>query len=413
MKRATSGSLSSKAAQSLLGGALAVCASSPVTAKTTANMAISAGGRIASNPFLEGEGAPSGQAVSLEIAPTVRMEGGTTTLTLQSRLRLDQYFKDYGTDFSADVGANLDKKFSDKTSVRANGSYRSSRSTLRDILLVRNNNPSVDVGLTPGVLADPTLLGRNRRNNIWQGSVGITTQPTRRDVVTADFSVSQLNSPSQPEQDYRYLTLQTSLSHRLSSRTSLQLSLAGGKSEYLRQRSGNGYTFSPMVGVTTRINSTFTLTALAGTTFSSIDRGDGTKIKKTTWSAQASLCHRTQRDQFCLSGVRNVQPTAIGGVRSIVSASMDYSRQLDEKNTLSAAVSYSYSGSGILPSAANSSINGPTRYVMASSTLTHRFNRRFFGYFTPSLEHVKNNNLSQKLDYQINFGVRYIIGEIR
>jgi hypothetical protein len=412
MREGPSARLTAFAAHSLLGGILALVASTPAAAKTSANMSISAGGRIASNPFQETAGAPSGQAVSLEIAPFVRLEGGSSSLTLHSNLRVDQYLKEYGTDFAADVGANLEKRFSDKTSVRASGSFRSSRTTLRDILLVRDT-PSVNGGLTPGIVADPTLLGRNRRNNIWQGSLGITTQPSRRDILTADFSINQLNSASQPEQDYRYLTLQSSLSHRLSSRTSLQLSVTGGKSEYFRQRSGNGYTLTPMVGVTTRLNSSFTLTALAGTTFSSIDRGDGTKVKKTTWAVQGSLCNQNERDRFCLSGVRNVQPTAVGGVRTIVSASLDYSRKLDEKNTISTAVSYSNSGSGVLPNSVSGNVDGPTRYIIASSTLTHRFHRRFFGFFTPSLEHVKNNNLSPRLDYQVNFGLRYIIGEIR
>jgi hypothetical protein len=405
-------SLTGIAVQSAVGGAIALAFSAPAIARTSANISVSAGGKIASNPFLDIAGAPSGQALSLEISPFVRIEGASSSLALTSNFRLEQYLKHYGSELAGDVGANFEKRFSGKTSIRAGGSFRSSRTTLRDILQ-SNGDSIIESGLVSGVLADPTLVGRGQRSNIWQASAGLTAQPTNRDVVSLDFSINQLHRPDFSAQDYRFLSLQASLSHKLSSHTSLQFSLGGGSSKYLHQRAGNGTTITPMAGITTRLNNSFTLTALAGTTISRIDRGDGTKISSTTWAMQANLCKRSQRETFCLTGARNTQPTSFGEVRAITSVNLNYNRQLNAKTSIGASAGLSQGSASILQGVSPSGGAGSTRYITASSTLSHRFNRRFVGFLTPSFDHARDNLLAPRHNYQVNFGLRYIFGELR
>jgi hypothetical protein len=124
-------------------------------AETIASVDASIGALAASNPnFLTGSDTESG-AVSLSLHPYISDKQGATTVLIDGNLNLERFFKHYGTDTSAQVGASIEHHVNERTTLSADVGYSSSDSAARHFY------GGADLqGLEPGTYPDPPSLTR-------------------------------------------------------------------------------------------------------------------------------------------------------------------------------------------------------------------------------------------------------------
>src|SRR6478735_946254 len=122
----------SRSGAALLVTASAIAMTPPAAnAETVANVDVSLGALAASNPYLrDGTDTESG-AVSLTLSPYISATDEDTTATLDGNLNLENFFDDYATDVSAQVGGSIEHRFSERTTVSANVGFQSSDSAAR------------------------------------------------------------------------------------------------------------------------------------------------------------------------------------------------------------------------------------------------------------------------------------------
>src|SRR3546814_16324814 len=91
---------------------------------------VSAGGSVSTNPVLYVDSETAG-AVNLGVRPVILWEDEVVRTIIDGDLRLAQYTKRYGSDFSGRIGVASDRKIDERTTLRIASTYQSSRSAVQ------------------------------------------------------------------------------------------------------------------------------------------------------------------------------------------------------------------------------------------------------------------------------------------
>ncbi len=374
----------------------------PAMAETRAGVDLSASGKIASNPH-EQVVTKTGVAGSVKIDPWIRIVGEQSGVELRGNFTVDRYAQDYGTDTTASVRLNAERRLSPYVGISGGASYQTSRAGIHDLLLSRDT--AADVVPPPTTpLPDVTFGGIRIRAETIDAHLGLDIKPSPHDQLHLNFGASRSRFDSINASNYDSYSAGLGYARTLSERTSATASIQISKSDYLNTRAGDGTIITHLVGIQRQFSQTLTLSASVGASFSRTHRADGSLQNFTSLSGQLRLCNAGIRSTLCLSAARTAQPTAIGGIAAVSSVAFALDNQLGQRDRLSLTAQYSKNdrSTGVL--------GGGSQFYGASASVTHEFNRRFTAFITPSFSKTIDQVTPRKANYQMEVGLRFRFG---
>ncbi len=127
-------------------------------------------------------------------------------------------------------------------------------------------------------------------------------------------------------------------------------------------RIGDAKTLSPQLSVSAMLGSRLQASGSFGVSFTRTQLAVGHDTS-TAMTGNASLCYKGSLSNFCLNGLRQVLPSAIGGVRKQTSIGTTYSLRLSERETVQLGGNYSTASAPLAGTGGDfESIRGYARY---------------------------------------------------
>jgi hypothetical protein len=380
-------------------------------ADTVANADVSIGALAASNPYLlAGPDRESG-AASVTIRPYISATDDDTIATLEGALNLENFFNHYGTDESARLGASIEQRVDERTTVSAVASFQSSESSARHFY----GGPDLG-GLEPGEfpdspVIDPTLgsiSGRTSRLNV---NLSLNQAVSTNGVVGLTAAMGLTRAESGNGSDYRNTSTALTYSRRLDERTSLLGSANVGYADYFGRRAGDGLFTTALVGVNHRFSESMYGEVQVGFSYATVKTLLGGREDVTDWAATLNLCNTLARGTLCATGSRAVQPTSLGGVTTVSSIGVSYAREIGADGNVSLTAGYTKSGmpdsSPILLGRRESDV------ANVSGSYTHRIGQRLSAFITPSFTSAEDEFAGKQENYQVLLGITYHFGKLR
>ena len=271
-------------------------------AQTVANVDVSAGALVASNPHLVDGPDTGSAAATLTVHPSISVTEGRTKATLGGTLRLEEFFDRYGTDTSAQVGASIEHSVNERTTLSADVGYSSSDSAARHLYGGADLSDLEPGEFPDSPVVDPTLgniAGRTSRLNV---NFGLRQLLSSNSALTLASGLGLTRVKSGNGADYRDTSAFASYSHRLNERTSLLVSLDVGYADYLGRELGDGLFTTALVGVDHQFTESMYGTVQVGLSYSEVDVLLGAQESFTTWAASLQLCDMLARGTICVCG---------------------------------------------------------------------------------------------------------------
>jgi hypothetical protein len=167
---------------------------------------------------------------------------------------------------------------------------------------------------------------------------------------------------------------------------------------------------TPQLTTSVRLSERMTFNGAVGASFASIDDGISTR-HSTGLSANAALCNAGEFSNLCARvAVDQTAPTVAGPAKS-VSASVDYSRQLDADSSLALSVGGNHYSSPI--SVISGRSFSSSNYYRAAGTYTRNFGHRLFGGVNLAARKLTQRGPDPKADFNASLFIRYRFGDIR
>lgn len=375
----------------------------PASAQTRAAIEVSGGATAATNPYLLNGPATATGGVDLKLSPSVLVQSADAVVKFRATVELERYFDRYGMDESVALGASGEHRIDQRTTIGANVDFRSSKSAAHRFAL---SNDGAD--LIPGQFPetpeiDPTLAstpGRTRR-------VSVNASLTHRFSAKSTFGASAGLGLTQVEAtsgaDYRNDNVALTFTRLLSETTSVVVNVEGGYADYLGQRSGDGFFATSLAGVDHRLSRLLHLSVQIGTSVVSVDGPTGGGRTTTSLAGNFNLCRDDGMGAICLTGSRSARPTSFGGLTSVNSLRLVYSRAMGPRGRLSLAGSFTRSDRSV-GSLTLSEIRR-SQLVNLSGTYRREIGDRISAFVTPSFISIKDGFSGRRTNLQILIGV--------
>ncbi len=370
---------------------------------------VSVTGGISSNPFLLAP-ARSAASVTLGVSPTLLVADELGETRLSGDLRLTQYLQRYGTDVSAALDAATVRNLDPRTKLRLSAAARTSRSATRDGLIFAGTPDDGTVPLFPPGLPviDTTLAGTRTRITSIETGVSISHLIDERSAVGAGVELAGTYIDGNGGFDYRSASTYVDYQRQVALRTSLSVGVQLSAVDYLGRRTGDSKIVSPRLGVQHQLSDRVSVSADAGISYVRTNIGGGYS-ERVTFAGNIGLCDRSANRALCLSAGRSAQPTALGGVSTVTTASLNYDARLSRVDRLSLGARYgrtNQDGAG-LP------LVRVTDFVGASATYSRDLNDRIAFTVTPSYSKIFDDVLPRRANYALMGGLTFKLGKRR
>ncbi|WP_145917005.1 hypothetical protein [Erythrobacter sp. QSSC1-22B] len=420
----------------LLWSGLATVLVSPISSQAYAQVRgtvdISAQGVVGSSPFLDDGEENGAVSARLQISPSVFYEGDETTSgALRGNVGIDLYDGENGTPINLGLSGGIQQLISSRTTLSLNASVRSTRSTVRDFLLnptipretSANFNPAAeDTGSVispqfgPGELLDldPDLTetGGRGRTNSYQLGGAVSHALSSLDSLSLGASVRFNNSDDPAASNYRSNSITGSYGRKLSNRTGLNAGVSVVWADYEGNsgpRRGNGTTIAPTVGISHRFSETLNANLNVGISITDVEGPNGESENNVGFAGSFSVCQLQYNGNLCGTASRGAQATAFGGITSVTSAAVSYSRSLSLRDSVNVTARYSHRGASLLP--AQVGFDGSRSVFAASAGYDRKIAEQLFAFVSPSYAKTFGDVRSENREnYQISFGLRYRFG---
>jgi len=208
--------------------------------------------------------------------------------------------------------------------------------------------------------------------------------------------------------DYWSIPVSIAYDRQVSARTTL-----GGRLSYVSTNyngPGSFQTVTPQVTAHVLLSERLTFSGAVGVSFATIDDGIDTS-HSTGLAADAALCQRGDRTQFCARVAVDQQTATAAGPSKSVSAGVDYSRTLDADSTVQFSLNADHYSRPV------SFVTGPTfsraNYYRAAAAYTRRFGGRLFGGVNLAARKLTERGPDPKADINASLFVRYRFGDVQ
>ncbi len=342
----------------------ALLLASTAHADTRASAVVSAQGGYGSNPYFDSQDNDTGTIV-LTAAPTVSLIGPTSTVNLNGRVEQVFFTSRYPDMTNWSLGADAAIKLSPRSNFKLAGSYSSAvNSGITQVSAVPPLDPN-------NPLPDPTTTEEGgRRTKTLAGNASFDSQFSLRDTVTLSGGALKVDYEAPNSSNYKSYFGTIGLMHVFNDTVSGGVSATYSKTDYDQAAAGSLKSFSPAFNLALKLSARTTLDLSAGATFSKDSGGTLPSSTQTNFSGSASLCHKGDRTNFCLSAARSVGATSLAGNSIITQVSANYNYALSPRSSIALAGYYSESNS------LNSVAGFNTRYLGSSATYSHQLKER-------------------------------------
>jgi hypothetical protein len=400
----------------LIGVTLAAGASvclSPVIARaqSRANVDVRAGSTAASNPHLLNGSDVSAVGVNLTVKPSLVVESGDASVRFWGDLSLEQFFDKYGLEDSVQLGATGEHRIDATTTLTTSVDFRSSSSAARRFYVeTAGGNP--DPGeVSDNFQLDPTLAnltGRTSRLSV-DGSLKHLLGPKSSLVASAGMGLTRVGSSF--GSDYRDSNLGLQYTRTLSETTSALVTVNAGIADFLGRRAGDGLFVTSLVGIDHQLTLTLHLSGQIGASIDAIESPVGGRKTTVAWAGNLNLCEKNGRGSVCLTGARATQPTSFGGLTSVSSVGITYTRVFGPRGSGTASASYARTSQAGLPSLPG--FGRRSELLNVSGTYRRLLGERIAAFVTPSFVSIDDGRFGRRENYQALVGVSYIFGKTR
>lgn len=332
----------------LLAGALAAAlyASPGGTQVSTKYIDLTAGAGYSSNPFLRATDAEGSFFGRLSARGVYSLRGERSTTSLSGFVEGSTYFKEYGLTHTFAVDGSHSREVSETLSMFASaGATGDIGGQLGNRFLSVPpvvEGPGGIPGLPPSIEDDEqyTLEGRQYR---YYGQGGLTARLNDRSSVTASAGGSRNTFTQDNVQDFTTIFTSASYNRLLSERTTLGFNVFGSRSNY-DDSSDTTTVVNPSVSLSTQLNESLYATGSIGVSLART-RVDGVTDTSTDLSFSGSLCRRTESESLCGAVARNTQASPTVSSMTVTSATADWFKKLDEKQTIQMSASFTRNSS--------------------------------------------------------------------
>lgn len=371
---------------------------------------VTGGVGLSANPFLlEGDDTASAFA-EITLAPryTISDERGDTIL--EASYRHSQYFENYGDSRDFSLAARTNRRLTEQSSLYASLDFNSS------ILGERGQfgfDPVDPVDPTLPVLdpvnGDELLFGRRLRRNLVRANLGYTVNPSERDMISVQSTITRSSFPDSEALGYWTYGLTGDFRRAISERSKVGVRLSAEISEY-DGAGGSSQIVQPQVFYSTSLWESWEIEAALGALFIR-SRANGVTDNSIGVSANLSSCRTGERSRLCLSAYRGASATGFGGARTETGARVDYSYRLQERDYIRLDATYSRVGGGMnqLPTIFDGRSDVASAILTYDKGLSNRWSvganagyRDFFG-----------NNRSPAADISGQVFAKLRLGELR
>ena len=408
--------------------------SAAVGAQTTqTGLSVSTGVSAESNPYNAAQSGGGSIAATAELAPQVRFRSATTTLDLNGLAQFRQFIRRYGLEDNYSGNAYLTARQSDRLSLHASASAAYTEGGFNNFgrpglspLIGPITDPTdgtttgtalppvsvTDGLLTSGspLLTDATVLGLRTRTKYFAAGAGFDAQLSGRSQLAGDLNVRASRFKSGLLSNYDNAGAELRYSRTLNELSSVGLIGSVDKTNYRGTRVGDTVTKSALVSYDRRFSGGWALSVAAGASFSDIRQLAGQPdTNLTALTVRGRFCNQAEYGRLCISAQRSPQPAANGSVRVSNTFTADYSRRLNENDSLSVSGSYARTEGSrglvlALPAAEFGA--GSVRY-------DHRLGERSTLFASGTASKILNSVTSSKANLGLAAGLQIRFGGLR
>ena len=166
---------------------------------------------------------------------------------------------------------------------------------------------------------------------------------------------------------------------------------------------------SPRVGVRQQFSDRLSFIAEVGISYVNTDIGAGFRSKSVSFAGSVGLCDRGPNQNICFSAGRSAEPTALGGVSTVTTASLSYDRQISATDRIALSARYgrtNQDGRGLPTSRV-------TDLIGALAIYTHRLSDRVALTVTPSYSKIYDDLQKRDANFALMIGLTVIFGKQR
>lgn len=381
------------------------------TAGSTTYVDLEAGAGYSTNPELQLHGAGSGYGrISLR-AVHGRVSERTTTL-ISAFAENVTYTNHYGSNQALSFFARHDSAVSEKLRVFGDltADYQQGGQLDTRVLVLPNVPPLVGppggVVILPGGADFLSITGKEYH---FAGHVGADASLSPRDSLTISSGVEHTTFHSGIERT-SFITVPVTVGYdrQLSPRTTIGGRIVLQDTEY------NGPArfrmVTPQVTGRLQFSPTISLSGALGASFASIDDGLTTR-HSTGLSANAALCSTGQNGSLCGRIAIDQETATTAGPAKVISAGVDYSRQLDADSSLAFSLAADHYSSPI--SVVSGQRFSSTTYYHAAAEYSRRVGHRLFGGVNLAVRKAAESGPDPRADLNASVFVRYRFGDVQ
>ena len=371
---------------------------------------VSVGGGVATNPFLYSDGDTAASA-TVSVSPSVFIEDELGQTRIGGDLRLTQYISDYGSDLSGRLEASTTRRLDERTDVRVDAYVRTVRSAARDSLLFASGPAEVPGPLLPPAppIIDTTIAGTRARVTSVGTSFGLSHLLDEVSSLNTGVTLNGTYIGNDVGFDYRSASTHFGYQRKLSPRTTVTIDTQVMAVDYLGRRTGDSVILSPRAGIRQQLSDRLSLVADAGISYVRTKLGNGSHSTLVSFAGSVGLCDRLPNRSLCVSAGRSAQPTALGGVSTVTTASVNYDARLSRVDRVSLAGRYGRTNEdGVgLPGVRI------TDFLGASATYSRDLNDRIAFTVTPGYSKIFDDVQPRSANYSLMVGVTIRFGKPR
>lgn len=340
-----------------------------------------------------------------------------TTTVLSGFAQSVFYARRYNSSQSFDLNGRHDAAVNEKLRLYVAGDVAYDRGGQLDTRILGVPNVPLLPGTTvPPVLLTPgsdffTVTGRTYRASANAGGQ-LALGP--RDFL--DFSAGlEHDVVKSGSFETRFTTVPLSLGYdrQLNERATVGARVVGSFTHYSGDVLNGAHNFQVITPELTgqfRLSEQLTLSGDVGASFTSVNDGFRTH-KSIGFAGDANLCSAGERTQFCgRVSVQEEAPTSAGPAR-VISASLDYSRQLTADDTLQFSIAGEHYENPVVV------VSGPTfthaTYLRAAADYSRHLGSRWYGGVNLAARKITQTGPDPDADLSATVFIRYRLGDVR
>ena len=387
----------------IVAGAAALLLVSPADAQTGSDVAVTASTAYDSNPFLAFGGDTEVASFRLELAPSIYRSDGISSIKVSGRVEHVEYMRLYDSAQNLSANVSASHRINERVDVAATMSLSSSISTTDFAGPIGVGEELGPDDLPLPVDNDITLLGDRQRRNQAAADASLRYTPSEFDEIRWSSSARANRYGSARLQDSDFASQRLAYSRRINSGLMIGGLVDASVSNFKDGRIGDAKTLSPQLSVSAMLGSRLQASGSFGVSFTRTQLAVG-RDTYTAMTGNASLCYKGSLSNFCLNGLRQVLPSAIGGVRKQTSIGTTYSLRLSERETVQLGGNYSTASAPLAGTGGDfESIRGYARYERRLNERTSLFASAGYSDTSDDLG-VRRSNIQGAVGITFKFG---------